>query len=61
MLFAIVHEVTVVTQSQLSDQTYKYAAEQEYIYNATGILTNVAADVLGIHPFYSTPHFLIPD
>ncbi|RDW65983.1 alcohol oxidase-3 [Coleophoma cylindrospora] len=46
MLFAVIHEVDVATQSQLSDPTYKTQAEQEYIHNGTGILTNMGADFL---------------
>ncbi|RDW59156.1 hypothetical protein BP5796_12080 [Coleophoma crateriformis] len=47
MLIAVVHEIQVPTQSKLSDPVYKHQAEQEYIQNATGMLTNVGADMLG--------------
>ncbi|KAG9244532.1 hypothetical protein BJ878DRAFT_480070 [Calycina marina] len=33
--------------NELANQGYKYQAEQEYIYNSTGMPTNMAADFLG--------------
>ena|SRR6266700_2039029 len=47
MLFPIIYQVDVVTQSQLTDLAYKAQADEEYIKNATGILTSMAADMLG--------------
>ena len=47
MLFPITYQVDVVTQGQLTDLVYKAQAEEEYIKNATGILTSMAADMLG--------------
>ena len=47
MLFSITYQVDVVTQSQLTDLVYKAQADEEYIKNATGILTSMAADMLG--------------
>lgn len=42
------YEVDVITQNALNDPAYKIAADQAYIYNATGMLTNAGPDVLGI-------------
>ena len=47
MLFPITYQVDVVTQGQLTDLVYKAQAEEEYIKNSTGILTSMAADMLG--------------
>ena len=51
MLFSITYQVDVVTQSQLTDLVYQAQADEEYITNATGILTSMAADMLGTLDF----------
>ena len=51
MLFSITYQVDVVTQSQLTDLVYQAQADEGYIKNATGILTSMAADMLGTLDF----------
>lgn len=45
---SITHEIDVLTGSHLNDPVYKAEAEQKYINNATGILTNQLTDVIGM-------------
>lgn len=54
MLFSITYQVDVVTQSQLTDLVYKAQADEEYIKNATGILTSMAADMLAFEKLPET-------
>ncbi|XTI84315.1 GMC oxidoreductase [Cenococcum geophilum] len=54
VLFSITYQVDVVTQSQLTDLVYKAQADEEYIKNATGILTSMAADMLAFEKLPET-------